>query len=88
MKTKDRTFAIKLRQLRRERGYTQKQLATLLQTAESTVGMYEQGRRRPCPEIMRKIEQLFALPPGYLQQTDQEAGGLDLLSSEIRRRLR
>lgn len=80
-------FSKKLKQLRKEKGYTQKQLATLLQTAESTIGMYEQGRRTPGPKMVRKIEQVLELPDGYLMQELEQAQGIDLLSSEIKRRL-
>ena len=75
-------FSKKLKQLRKEKGYTQKQLATLLQTAESTIGMYEQGRRMPGPKMVHKIEQVLGLPDGYLMQELEQA-----LSSEIKRRL-
>lgn len=80
-------FSKKLKQLRKEKGYTQKQLATLLQTAESTIGMYEQGRRMPGPKMVQKIEQVLGLPDGYLMQELEQAQGIDLLSSEIKRRL-
>lgn len=80
-------FSKKLKQLRKEKGYTQKQLATLLQTAESTIGMYEQGRRMPGPKMVRKIEQVLELPDGYLMQELEQAQGIDLLSSEIKKRL-
>ena len=80
-------FSKKLKQLRKEKGYTQKQLATLLQTAESTIGMYEQGRRMPGPKMVQKIEQVLGLPDGYLMQELEQAQGIDLLSSEIKKRL-
>lgn len=80
-------FSKKLKQLRKEKGYTQKQLATLLQTAESTIGMYEQGRRMPGPKMVQKIEQVLELPDGYLMQELEQAQGIDLLSSEIKKRL-
>lgn len=80
-------FSKKLKQLRKEKGYTQRQLATLLQTAESTIGMYEQGRRMPGPKMVHKIEQVLELPDSYLMQELEQAQGIDLLSSEIKRRL-
>ena len=80
-------FSKKLKQLRKEKGYTQRQLATLLQTAESTIGMYEQGRRMPGPKMVQKIEQVLGLPDGYLMQELEQAQGIDLLSSEIKKRL-
>lgn len=34
-----------LKRLRQEKGWTQKDLAQIMQRAESTIGMWEQGRR-------------------------------------------
>lgn len=41
--------------LRLRRGMTQKELARRLGVSPSTVGMYEQGRRRPGPEMLLKL---------------------------------
>ena len=49
--------------------------------------MYEQGRRMPGPKMVQKIEQVLGLPDGYLMQELEQAQGIDLLSSEIKRRL-
>lgn len=57
--------------LRLQRGLTQKQLAARLGVSPSTVGMYEQGRRQPGPDMLRKlaaalgtdVNRLLAPPP-------------------------
>ncbi len=49
----------KLRQFRLERGCTQAELARLLGTSPSAVGMYEQGRRKPDAEMLTRIAALF-----------------------------
>lgn len=45
----------KLKQLRREHGYTQAEFARLLGVSTSAVGMYEQGRRKPDGEALARI---------------------------------
>lgn len=48
-------FEKKLRQLRLERGITQAGLAEKIGVSPSTVGMYEQGRRRPDVKTVAEI---------------------------------
>ena len=45
----------KIRQLRRERGMTQKELALRLGVSPSAVGMYEQGRRAPDSTLLPRL---------------------------------
>ena len=47
MKEKDTTFAQKLKQLRKEKGYTQVELAGILSTHEVTIQRWEYGKRTP-----------------------------------------
>ena len=48
-----------LRKLRKSRGFTQSQLAEKLEISASTVGMYEQGRRKPDSDMICKICSIF-----------------------------
>ncbi|MDR1254117.1 MAG: helix-turn-helix domain-containing protein [Oscillospiraceae bacterium] len=48
-------FAKNLREIRKKRNMTQAQLANKLGVCPSTVGMYEQGRREPDNETLKKI---------------------------------
>lgn len=56
----------RLRLVRRRRGYTQKQLAQCLGLGESTVGMYEQGRRNPSRDTMHKLYEALQISPEFL----------------------
>ena len=52
--------------LRRVKGWSQAELAQLLQVSPSAVGMYEQGRREPAAEILVALAQLFGVTVDYL----------------------
>jgi transcriptional regulator with XRE-family HTH domain len=53
------SFNTVFRYLRKRDGYTQKDLAQKLDVAESTIGMWEQGRRMPERESLEGIADLF-----------------------------
>ena len=52
--------------LRREAGWSQCELAQLLQVSPSAVGMYEQGRREPSAEILVAMARAFNVTVDYL----------------------
>ncbi len=52
--------------LRRAAGWSQGELAQLLQVSPSAVGMYEQGRREPSGEILVALSRLFHVTVDYL----------------------
>ena len=55
-----------LKQLRINKGYSQKELATLLGVAASAISMYELGERSPNREILQKYIELFSVDYNYL----------------------
>lgn len=59
-------FGERLRELREERGYTQEQLANILHTSRSRIGMYEKGMREPDFEMQEAIADLFNVNLDYL----------------------
>ncbi|MCT9852884.1 helix-turn-helix transcriptional regulator [Priestia megaterium] len=59
-------FAERLRALRKEKNMSQKELGKILGLAESTVGMYEQGKRQPDFETLKKISDFFSVTIDYL----------------------
>lgn len=80
--------------LRRNLGWSQGQLAELLQVSPSAVGMYEQGRREPSGEILVAMSRLFHVTVDYLltgspapqeQQTAESA--MDALLTDADKRL-
>ena len=48
-------FSKKLKKLRIRSGLTQAELAKRLKVSQSTIGMYEQGRREPKKSVLKKI---------------------------------
>lgn len=56
----------KIRELRKERGMTQKEVAERLGIGGSTMTMYETGRREPNMETLIKIADFFDVSTDYL----------------------
>ena len=48
-----------LKRLRKEKGYTQQELANILGVGKSTISMYEVGERVPDYDMLAKIAQVF-----------------------------
>lgn len=64
----------KIRLLRKEKNITQEQLAIELHTAKSTIGMWENGRRVPDLDTIRKIAKFFNKSVEYLTEEYIEIG--------------
>lgn len=54
-------FGLRLKHLRKERGYTQAQLAALMGKGCGGVSMYESGRRKPKPETILKFAEALEI---------------------------
>ena len=63
-------FGIKLRKLRKNANYTQKQLADRLGVAKSVVSFYESGDRFPSYDVLIKIARTFHVSTDYLLGID------------------
>ena len=59
-------FGRHLRELRRSRNLTQKELAESLGIAKSTISMYEKGHHEPNFDTLTKIANFFGAPVGSL----------------------
>ncbi|MFE7412722.1 helix-turn-helix transcriptional regulator [Streptomyces laurentii] len=55
-----------IRELRREIGLTQAQLATVVGCGRSTVAMWEASRTRPCPRLLLRLSGILGVPPARL----------------------
>lgn len=83
-------FGEKLKYLRKERRYTQTELAGLLGIAPSTIGMYEQGRRQPDNNTLFKLSRLLNVTVDYLVSEETEQDGdkdIEEVISEIKSKL-
>lgn len=63
-------FSKKLRELRDKFCMTQSELADKLGVSTSTIGMYEQNRREPNFETLKKICDIFSTQADYLISKD------------------
>ena len=59
-------FCERLKELRKEKGISQKELAVLLDTNNSSVCDWERGRTQPDLETVVKIAQYFHVSADYL----------------------
>lgn len=59
-------FSEKFKKLRQSQGLTQVQMADKLEVSPSAIGMYEQGRRKPDSDMLKKICQMFNVSLDYL----------------------
>lgn len=60
------TFADMLKQLRKQRGLSQPELASILGVGKSTISMYESGQRKPSFEMLEAIADCFNVDMDYL----------------------
>lgn len=75
----------KIRELRIEKGYTLKQLGEMLNLGESTISMYENGKRTPDYDTLTKIAEIFNVSTDYLLgRTDQRNPNKLELPSEFK----
>lgn len=59
-------FGERLKALREELGYDQKEMGKKLNLSASAYGYYEQGRNEPSLETLKKIAQTFQVSTDYL----------------------
>lgn len=59
-------FGTRLKELRKQTGMTQKELADKLGVTKSVVSFYELRERAPSPEILVKLTSIFDVTSDYL----------------------
>ena len=60
------TLAIRLKELRKEKGYTLEQMANDLNTTKVTLSRYENGTREPKSETLNQLSDYFNVSIDYL----------------------
>ena len=55
----------RIRQLRKKKNLTQKQLADKLNISEQALALYEQNRRRPNPDILKDLSNVLEVSVDY-----------------------
>ncbi len=56
----------RIKQVRKEKGITQQELANILSVAKSTIGMWENNKREPDIETIKQIADVFDYPVAFL----------------------
>ena len=56
----------RIRELRKQRGWTQAQVAAKIGVTKSVISFYERQDRAPSPEVLIKFAQLFNVSADYL----------------------
>lgn len=69
-----KTFGEKLRELRNEKGMTQKELAEKLLVRNTTVSAWEKDIAEPPYETLRQIVMLFQMSADYFLGLEEEDG--------------
>lgn len=59
-------FEQRLKELRKEKELTQKELACILQTTDDSIFSWEKGRSQPSIEMLRKLSKFFGVSVDYL----------------------
>ena len=62
----------RIRELRKAKNMTLKDLGKILGVAESTVSQYETGKRQPDNETLLMLGEFFGVPVGYLLGSELE----------------
>ncbi len=68
-------FAIRLKELRIERGMTQKKLAKAIDTTDDSIFSWEKGRSQPSLEMLRSLCICLDISADYLLGLEDESGG-------------
>lgn len=63
---------MKLRELRKEKGMSMKELGEALGCSESTISLYENGKREPSFETLLKMGEFFGVTVGYLLGNEEK----------------
>lgn len=67
-------FEQRLKDLRKEKKYTQKELASKLQTTDDSIFSWEKGRSQPPIEMIRRICIEFCISSDYLLGLENDDG--------------
>lgn len=66
------TIGEKIKELRKEKGVTQEELAKNIDVSTSMVGMYETDARKPSYEVLIKIATYFEVSTDYLLNVEEK----------------
>ena|SRR5690554_1067159 len=65
------TFGTRLRDCRKEKSFSQNELAKMLETNHSVIGKYERDEVKPSIDVVKKIAKILETTVAYLLGEDQ-----------------
>jgi transcriptional regulator with XRE-family HTH domain len=68
----EETFSERLKKLRKERGWSQEDLAKRMDVSAGSVGNWEMGPHEPHPKTLRKLAGLFEVDVAFLLRGERE----------------
>ncbi len=68
------TFETRLRDCRKEKDFSQNELAKILETNHSVIGKYERDEVKPSIDVVKKIAKILETTVAYLLGEDQNQG--------------
>lgn len=79
------SFGERLRELRKEKKITQKELSNIFKISESAVGMYERNEREPSFELVKGLADFFEVSTDYLlaHRYVQQSGRVNRIAKYI-----
>ena len=80
------TLAERLRAIRVQVGFSQKNVADQLNVSRSTYTYYETGKTTPDPATLNRIARIFEVPLEYFFSSELEGGGLPPLNAPANQR--
>lgn len=78
-------FSRKLKQLRKQKRFTQGELAQMLDVSSAYVSQLELGIRHPSVALIQRMAQIFGVSVSYLMDESADGGGDEINDSHIRR---
>ena len=77
-------FEIRLKELRKEKNLTQKELAQIFSTTDDSIFSWEKGRSQPPIDTIRKFCEFFEVSADYLLGIEDECGKTFTVTTEKR----
>ena len=71
-------FSMRLKELRTEKGYTQRELATLLSLSPNSICEWEKGRCQPSIECLKTLCELLECSSDYLLGQSDDFGNITI----------
>jgi transcriptional regulator with XRE-family HTH domain len=68
----DKIFTTRFKELRKEKGFTQKELAEILKTTDDSIYSWESGRSQPSIEMIRSICKTLSISSDYLLGIEED----------------